>query len=116
MLSMYADDAVFDFSALFTDVEPVRGHENMARYWMELRETWEGIGLEPVEGFVVDDRRFVLVMRLLGVGKRSGAGVEQRIAALYTVGPEDDKIVHAQFLPDVAAAMSAAESSADQPV
>ncbi len=115
MLSMYAENAVFDFSAVFTDVEPVQGHENLRRYWMELRETWEGVGLEPIEGFEVGDGRFVLVMRMSGVGKRSGAGVDQRIAGLYTVAPEDEKIVHVQFLPDAEAALAAADSSADQP-
>ena len=115
MLSMYAEDAVFDFSAVFTDVGAVQGHENLRRYWMELAETWKGVGLEPLDGFDVGDGRFILEMRMSGVGKRSGAGVDQRIAALYTVDPENGKIVYARFLPDMAAAMAAAEASADQP-
>src|SRR6187549_2227673 len=77
MLSMYAEDAVFDFSAVFTDVGAVQGHENLRRYWMELAETWEGVGLEPIDGFDVGDGRFILEMRMSGVGKRSGAGVYQ---------------------------------------
>ena len=52
---MYAEDAVFDFSAVFTDVGAVQGHQNLRRYWMELAETWEGVGLEPIDGFDVGD-------------------------------------------------------------
>ena len=57
MEQMYAEDTVFDVSAVFTDVE-------------------------------------------------------QRFAFLYTVRPEDGKVIRAQLLPDVAAAVSVAESSA----
>ena len=35
MQAMYAEDGVFDVSAV-TDVAPVRGHENMRRYWNEV--------------------------------------------------------------------------------
>jgi ketosteroid isomerase-like protein len=116
MQSMYAEDAIFDVSAVFTDVPPARGHEDMRAYWIELQETWDGIRVDPVEGFEVGDGRLVLVMRLSGVGKRSGAEVDQRVAALYRLRPEDMKIVHAQFFPDLEAAISAAESSAGQVV
>ena len=42
MLEIYAKDAMFDVSAVFTDVAPVRGDENIRRYRKELRETWAG--------------------------------------------------------------------------
>jgi len=32
MQAMYAEDGVFDVSAVLTDTAPVRGHENMRRY------------------------------------------------------------------------------------
>jgi hypothetical protein len=54
-------------------------------------------------------------VRLWGKGKRSGVEVDQRFAFLYTLRPEDEMILRAQLLPDVAAAISAAESSASQP-
>jgi hypothetical protein len=92
MLSVYAEDAVFDFSAVFTDVEPMRGQDNMSRYWMELRETWKGIGLEPVEGFDLGDGRFILEMRLSGVGKRSGwGGTADRRALQAQAGGRQDR-------------------------
>jgi ketosteroid isomerase-like protein len=115
MQSMYTEDAVFDVSAVFTDVPPVRGHDAMRRYWMELHETWDGIRLEPVEGFVAGDGRLILVTRLTGVGRRSGAEVDQKLTMLYTLRPGDNKVTHAQLLPDTAAAISAAESSVSEP-
>jgi hypothetical protein len=54
-------------------------------------------------------------VRLWGQGKHSGAAVDQRFAYLYTIRPDDEKIVSAKLFPDVAAAVSAAESSASQP-
>ena len=112
MEQMYAEDTVFDVSAVFTDVAPMRGKENIRRYWYELRETWAGLRLDPVEVLDVGDGRYVADLRLWGKGKRSGAEVEQRFAFLYTVRPEDGKVIRAQLLPDVAAAVSVAESSA----
>jgi len=112
---MYAEDAVFDVSAVFTDVAPLRGHDAMRRYWTELRETWDGIDVEPVGGIDLGGGRFIIEIRLAGVGKRSGAAVGQPVAGLYTIRPEDDRIVQVQFLPDVAAARSVAEAAVDQP-
>jgi ketosteroid isomerase-like protein len=114
MLEMYAEDAVFDLSAVFTDAAPARGHENMRRYWMELRETWGGgMRLDPLELLQLDDGRFVLDVRLWGKGTRSGIEVNQRSAFLYDLG-EDGKIIRARLFPDVATAISVAESSAPQ--
>ena len=113
MEEMYAEDAVFDPSAVFTDVAPMRGHENMLRYWYELRETWDGLRLDPLEVLDVGDGRYVADLRLWGRGKRSGVEVEQRFAFLYTVRP-DGKVIGVRLLPDLAAAISAAEASASQ--
>lgn len=114
MQDMYAEDGVFDVSAVFTDVAPRRGHQSMRRYWEELRETWQGLRTDPVEGFDVGEGRYVIDMRMWGKGQRSGIEVDQRFAFLYTFRPQDRKIVHAQMFPDVATAISAAESSAPQ--
>jgi ketosteroid isomerase-like protein len=66
-----------------------------------------------MEQMYAEDTVFdVADLRLWGKGKRSGAEVEQRFAFLYTVRPEDGKVIRAQLLPDVAAAVSVAESSA----
>jgi ketosteroid isomerase-like protein len=113
MEEMYAEDALFDVSAVFTDVAPMRGKQNIRRYWHELRETWAGLRLDPVEVRDVGDARYVADLRLWGKGKQSGAEVEQRLALLYTVRP-DGKVIGVRMLPDVAAAISEAESSAPQ--
>jgi ketosteroid isomerase-like protein len=115
MLEPYAEDAVFDLSAVFTDAEPVQGHLNMRRSWYELRETWDGLRLDPHEVFDIGEGRYVADLRLWGKGKRSGAEVDQRFAMLYAVRPDDGKVIRAQLLPDVAMAISMAESSAFRP-
>jgi ketosteroid isomerase-like protein len=115
MLEPYAEDAVFDISAVFTDVAPVRGHEDMRRCWHELQETWDGLRLDPVELLDVGDGRYVVDLRLWGKGRRSGVEVDQRFAMLYALRPEDGKVTSGQLLAGVAAAVSAAESSASRP-
>lgn len=110
MQEPYAEDAVLDVSAVFTDVAPMRGHENMLRYWHELRETWEGMRLDPIDVLDAGDGHYVVDLRLGGKGRRSGAEVDQHFAFLYTIRP-DGKIIRAQFFPDVATAISVAESS-----
>ena len=115
MEELYAEDTEFDVSAVFTDVAPIRGKEEIRRYWHELRETWAGLRLDPVEVLDVGDGRFVVDLRLWGKGQRSGAEVEQRLAVLYDVRAEDSKVIRARFLPDLAKALSLAESSTSQP-
>jgi len=111
MASMYAEDAVFDLSAVFADTAPVRGHEDMNRYWSELRETWAGIRQDPIEAFDRGSGQYAVDVRLSGKWSRSGIEVDQRFAMLYTFG-EDGKVVSARLFPDVAAAFSAASSAA----
>jgi ketosteroid isomerase-like protein len=113
MMEPYAPDAVFDVSAVFPDVEPMRGEREMRRYWMELQETWGGgLRLDPLELLDVGDGRLVLDLRLWGTGTHSGIEVDQRLACLYEVGP-DGKFVHMQLLPDVETALAAARSAAE---
>jgi len=114
MQAMYAEDAVFDVSAVFVDTAPLRGHQNMRRYWDELWEIWGGLRLDVLQVFAVGHGRYVADGRLWGKGRRSGAAVDQRFAFLYTFGSEDQKVTRAQLLPDVPAALSVAESSAAQ--
>jgi hypothetical protein len=105
MLDMYAEDAVFDVSAVFTDVAPMRGSEEIRRYWNTLRDTWDGLRIDPLEGFYLGDGRLVIDQRMWGKGTRSGIGIDQRFAMLYKIRPEDGKAIHAQLLPDVETAI-----------
>lgn len=101
-------------SAVFTDVSPVRGHQDMVRDWKELRETWGGgMRLDPIEVLDVGDGHYVLDVGLWGKGTRSGVEVDQRFALLHTFGP-DGKITHARLLPDAATAIAVAESTASR--
>jgi hypothetical protein len=70
--------------------------------------------MDPLEVFDVGDGRYVVDVRLWGKGKRSGVEVDQRFAYLYTLRMEDEKIIRAQLLPNLAAAVSVADSSASQ--
>ena len=112
MLDDYAEDAFFDVSAVFTDVEPMNGRQEIRRYWDTLRETWDNLHIDPLEGFALDDGRLVLEQRMWAKGTRSGIGIDQRFAMLYRLRPGDRKVLHAQLFPNVEAAISAAESSA----
>jgi hypothetical protein len=111
MLDMYAEDAVFDVSAVFTDVEPMHGSKEILRYWKTLRETWDGLRIDPIEGFDLGEGRFVLDQRMWVKGARSGIGIDQRFAMLYAIRPEDQRVTHAQLLADVPTAIAVAESS-----
>jgi ketosteroid isomerase-like protein len=114
MLQLYAQDAVFDVSAVFTDVAPAVGRAEMLRYWRELRETWGGgLRSDPLELLEAGDRQLVLGVRLWGKGTRSGVEIDQRFAFLYTLD-ETGKISRATLFPDVQAALAAAKSSAAQ--
>jgi ketosteroid isomerase-like protein len=116
MQAMYAEDAVFDVSAVFADVAPVRGHQSMRRIWDEVWEIWGGMRLDVLEAFDVGERRYAVNVRLWGKGRRSGAEVDQRLAFVYTLDPQEDRITRAQLLPDLAAALAVAESPASQRV
>ena len=113
MLEMYAEDAVFDVSAVFPDVTPMHGRKEIRGYWETFRETWEGVRIDPLEGFILDDGRWVVDQRMWATGTRSGVEVDQRFAMLYAVRP-DGKIVQAQLLPDVATAIAIAESAGER--
>lgn len=109
MLEMYAKDAVFDVSAVFTDVAPMHGSDNIRRYWETLRETWDGLRIDPLEGFDLGHGLVVVDQRMWAKGTRSGIEIDQRFAVLYIIRSEDKKVVHAQLLPDVTTAISVAE-------
>jgi ketosteroid isomerase-like protein len=109
MLSLYSEDAVFDVSAVFTDTEPLRGSDAILRYWETFRETWDGIRVEPIDGVVLDDGRLLVEQRMWATGTRSGIEVDQRVAMLYRIRPEDEKVTHARLFPDMATALAAAE-------
>ena len=116
MLELYAQDAVFDVSRVFTDVTPLHGADDIRRYWETLRETWDGLRIDPIRGFDVGDDRVVVEQRMWATGTRSKIEVDQRLAMLYAVRPEDRKIVRAVLYPDVETALAAADTPAPESV
>lgn len=114
MLEMYAEDAVFDMSVVFTDAAPARGSEEIVRYWKELQETWGGgIRSDPLNLFDLGNRRAVLEVRLWARARRA---VSRSICASpsSTTSAQTGRSFALGF-PDVATAISAAESSATLP-
>jgi ketosteroid isomerase-like protein len=110
MIEPYADDAVFDISAVFTDVGPARGRDEMVRLWRELQHTWGGgLRLDPLEVLDLGDGHLVLEVRLWGKSTHQGAEVDQRFGLLYDFRG-DGKIARAQLFSDGGAAIAAASS------
>jgi hypothetical protein len=49
----------------------IRGHEGMRRQLDEFWEAWEGVRMDALEVSRIDDRRFVVDVRLWGKGRRA---------------------------------------------
>ena len=111
MLDLYAEDGELDLSAVFTDMSVYRGRDAMRRQLDALWEAWEGVRMDPLAVFEVGGGRFVVDLRWWGKGKRSGVGVDQRLAFLYTLRAVDNKIARSQLFPSVEAAMEFATGS-----
>jgi ketosteroid isomerase-like protein len=81
---LMAADVVIDYSALFPDGRVVRGAEAWGRYAESL--PWGGsltVAAERI--FDVDDERVLVFVRARAEGEGSGAAVEGRTAAEFTI-------------------------------
>ena len=114
MLDGYAEDAVFDVSHVFTDVEPIQGSEAIRRYWGTLRETWDGLRIDPLRGYDLGNNLVVLEQRMWATGTKSKIEVDQRFAVLYTFRPQDRRAARAVLYPDLETAIAAGESQLAQ--
>ncbi len=56
----------------------MHGREEIRRYWGTLRETWDGLRIDPLEGFDVGEGRVVIDQRMWAKGTRSGIGIDKR--------------------------------------
>ena len=63
---------------------PVRGRENIVRFFMDQAETFEEFHLEP-ERFLDKDDQVLVFVRTTGRGAASGAGFDVRIGHLWTL-------------------------------
>ena len=112
MLDHYAEDGVFDVSAVFVDVPPARGHADIRRSFDALHESLEGLRMDPVEVLSLGSDRYVAQMRLWGRGRSSGVEVDHRYGYLLTFRSADQKCLHGQMFPDVPSALAVAEKAA----
>jgi ketosteroid isomerase-like protein len=111
MLDMWAEDGVFDVSAVFADIATARGRADVSRCWQDMLESLDGLRMDPIEVFSLDPGRYVVHMRLWGKGKRSGVEVDQRYGYLCRFG-EDGKCLHGRLLPDLASALAVGQGTA----
>ncbi|MDQ6796220.1 MAG: nuclear transport factor 2 family protein [Chloroflexota bacterium] len=111
MLDMWADDGVFDVSAVFVDVPPTRGHADLSRCWHQLLQSLDGLRMDPVEVFSLGSRRYAVDMRLWGKGRQSGVEVDHRYGYVCAFG-EDGKCLNARLLPDLASALAIGQEDA----
>jgi ketosteroid isomerase-like protein len=101
---LIAPDAVFDYSALFPDGPVVRGVEAWGEHADSL--PWgRSLKLAPERIFDVDDERVLVFVRARAEGEGSGAAVEGRTAAEFTVS--DGAIVRVKLYKDRTEALEA---------
>ena len=82
--SLLDPDVVYDVSRRVFDPEVYRGHEGVREFTRLLREQWETIRVEPQDFIVAGDDVVVVPVRLVGVGKQSGAETTANAAHLWT--------------------------------
>jgi ketosteroid isomerase-like protein len=111
MLDHYAEDGIFDISAVFVDIAPAQGHTSILRSFEALHESLEGLRMDPVEVLSLGSGRYVAEMRLWGRGRRSGVEVDHRYGYLLTFR-QDGKCLRGQMLSDVPSALAIAEGAA----
>jgi ketosteroid isomerase-like protein len=87
------------------DARSYHGHEGVLTALGLNLETFEELRFEP-EQFIADDDQIVVIVRLHGRGKVSGAPVEDRIAHHWSI--RDGKAVRLQVFSDPSEALRAA--------
>jgi ketosteroid isomerase-like protein len=73
-----ADDAEFDFTAIYPDRPVVRGVEAARSF--RAQGPWGAIEFEPERFIDVDDERVLVLVRASGTGRSSGATTDRRVA------------------------------------
>jgi ketosteroid isomerase-like protein len=75
----------FSLTGSQMNAHPYRGHEGIRRYVEETKEAWTELRLD-IDRTVEAENGVVLVLgRLRGTGRGSGALVEQQLGIVYTV-------------------------------
>jgi ketosteroid isomerase-like protein len=107
MAAMYQEDSEFDTTRAFPGGSVYRGRDDMQRFWRDSWDAWQGVRMDPLDVLEAGPEMFVVPIRIWGKGRNSGIEVDQRFAALYTIG-SDGRIVRCELFPDESAAFEAA--------
>jgi hypothetical protein len=79
-----ADDAEFDFTAVYPDQPVLRGIEAM-RSFRDAGPWGRSTRFEPERYLDVDDERVLVLVRAIATGRGSGVPIETRIAQEFTI-------------------------------
>jgi ketosteroid isomerase-like protein len=107
MADDYADDAELDTTMAFPGGRCYKGRDEFGRFFHEQWDAWDRLSLEPLDVADAGDGRFVVEVRLTGVGRGSGIEVDQRMGFLYTLREQDGKVARCQMFPTKAEALEA---------
>jgi ketosteroid isomerase-like protein len=102
-----ADDVEWGTAAQFPGLQSVYRGPDAIEEWMEtVRAEWEEFEVSIEEVLREDPDAIIVVERLWGRGRKSGAEAEMRLFALYRFSA-DGKIVRRQVFPTPEAALAA---------
>ena len=103
-LDLMSDDVVWNFSRRQVEPEIYHGHDGVRRFARQLFEAWSELRQQPSDFTGAGDRVLVL-LSIKGLGRSSGAEVDERIAHLWTL--RDGSITGLEYFGDVAEAQRA---------
>jgi ketosteroid isomerase-like protein len=89
--SILDPEVVFDVSRRVFDSAVYRGHKGVRELTRLLREQWQTIRVEPQDFIIAGDDVVVVPVRLIGVGKQSGAETTANAAHLWIL--RDGKVI-----------------------
>lgn len=89
-----------------------RGHDGVREFLAMLSEAFEDVSYEPEEILEAEDDRYLVLARLRGRGKASGAETDVRFAHLWTI--RDRKAIRMRAYLDRDEALRAAGLEADR--
>jgi ketosteroid isomerase-like protein len=104
--SLLDPEVVYDVSRRVFDPGVYRGHDGVREFTRLMREQWETMRIEPQDFIVVGDDLVVVPVRLVGVGKQSGAETTANAAHLWTF--RDGKVIRQETFQTRAEALEAA--------
>ena len=108
MADDYADDAEVDTTTALPDGRCYKGRDEFVRYFHEQWDAWDHLRMEPLDMADVGGGRYVVEVRLTGMGRSSGIEIDQQMGFLYTLREQDGKVARVQMFPSRDAALEAA--------